>query len=197
MIARISPRFHSKRGATGNMARLKTYTLGCKVNQYETELVREALEKHGYQSLQHHQAEPADLCVINTCTVTHEGDAKSRSVIRRMARQNPDAPIVVMGCYATRSPEEISVLPNVAEVVTDKRELPDVFGRFGVMDFPDGISPLQQPTASLCQSSGWVSIKVQLLHYPPSSSSDGKSSDGRNPARGGKTLCKTATEKLY
>ena len=122
------------------MARLKTYTLGCKVNQYETQLVREALEKHGFEDLQHHHTSPADLCVVNTCTVTHEGDAKSRRVIRRMARQNPDAPIVVMGCYATRAPDELRTLPNVAEVVTDKRELPDVFDRFGVMDFPDGIS---------------------------------------------------------
>lgn len=121
------------------MSKLKTHTLGCKVNQYETELVREAFEQHGFKSTQD-QHDPADLCVINTCTVTHEGDAKSRRVIRRMARQNPDAQLIVMGCYATRAPEEIRELPNVSEVVTDKRELPDILGRFGVIDFPDGIS---------------------------------------------------------
>ena len=120
---------------------LKTYTLGCKVNQYETELVREALTQFGYEATESNNKElPADLCVVNTCTVTNEGDAKSRQVIRRMARQNPDAKLVVMGCYATRAPEEIRELPNVAEVVTDKRELPDLLGRFGVIDFPDGIS---------------------------------------------------------
>ena len=120
------------------MALLKTHTLGCKVNQYETELVREALTNIGYESA--HDQQPADLCVINTCTVTNEGDAKSRQVIRRMARKNPDAKLVVMGCYATRAPEDIYQLPNVTEVVTDKRELPDILGRFGVVDFPDGIS---------------------------------------------------------
>jgi threonylcarbamoyladenosine tRNA methylthiotransferase MtaB len=118
--------------------RLKTYTLGCKVNQYETELVREALTNFGYQDAS--SGESADLCVINTCTVTSEGDAKSRQVIRRMARDNPAAKLIVMGCYATRAPHELRVLPNVCEVVTDKRELPDLLGRFGVVDVPNGIS---------------------------------------------------------
>ena len=117
---------------------VKTYTLGCKVNQYETELVREGLVQAGFQQARDH--EPADLCLVNTCTVTAEGDAKSRQVIRRMARQNPDARLVVMGCYATRCPDEIRGLPNVVEVVTDKRESPDLLGRFGVVDFPRGIS---------------------------------------------------------
>ena len=121
------------------MARLKTFTLGCKVNQYETELVREAFEQHGIESVGATES-PADYCVINTCTVTNQGDAKSRQLIRRTARQNPDAQIIVMGCYATRAPEDIKDLPNVAEVVTDKRELPDILHRFGVVDFPDGIS---------------------------------------------------------
>ncbi len=120
------------------MAKLKTVTLGCKVNQYETEYVREGLLSLGYQDASHE--EHADLCVVNTCTVTNEGDAKSRQVIRRLARDNPSARIVVMGCYATRAPDEVSSLPGVAEVVTDKRELPDLLGRFGVVDLPTGIS---------------------------------------------------------
>jgi threonylcarbamoyladenosine tRNA methylthiotransferase MtaB len=57
-----------------------------------------------------------------------------------MARRNPGAKIVVMGCYATRAPEEVAVLPGVSQVVTDKRELPDLLGRFGVTDIPTGIS---------------------------------------------------------
>src|SRR6185436_15974287 len=84
--------------------------------------------------------ELADLCIVNTCTVTNEGDSKSRQVIRRLARENPLARIVVMGCYATRAPEEVAALPGVTEVVTDKRELPDLLGRFGVVDIPNGIS---------------------------------------------------------
>lgn len=118
--------------------KLRTLTLGCKVNQYETEYVREGLVGAGYSEAV--QDEPADLCIVNTCTVTAEGDSKSRQQIRRLARRNPDAKIVVMGCYATRAPEDVAALPGVSEVVTDKRELPDLLGRFGVADVPTGIS---------------------------------------------------------
>ena len=118
--------------------KLKTYTLGCKVNQYETEYVREGLLGIGYEDASAEDA--ADLCIVNTCTVTNEGDSKSRQVIRRLARDNPASKIVVMGCYATRAPGDVSNLPQVTEVVTDKRELPDLLGRFGVTDVPTGIS---------------------------------------------------------
>lgn len=119
-------------------ATLKTVTLGCKVNQYETEYVREGLVGIGYRDAD--KDESADLCIVNTCTVTNEGDSKSRQIIRRLSRDNPGTRIVVMGCYATRAPEEVAALPSVAEVVTDKRELPDLLGRFGVVDIPTGIS---------------------------------------------------------
>jgi len=118
--------------------KLRTVTLGCKVNQYETEYVREGLLGIGYEDAQ--GDDPAELCIVNTCTVTSEGDAKSRQTIRRLARKNPGAKIVVMGCYATRAPHEVAVLPGVSQVVTDKRELPDLLGRFGVTDIPTGIS---------------------------------------------------------
>jgi threonylcarbamoyladenosine tRNA methylthiotransferase MtaB len=118
--------------------KLRTLTLGCKVNQYETEYVREGLLGIGYDDAR--DDEPAELCIVNTCTVTAEGDAKSRQSIRRMARRNPGAKIVVMGCYATRAPAEVAALPGVSQVVTDKRELPDLLGRFGVTDVPTGIS---------------------------------------------------------
>ncbi len=118
--------------------KLKTITLGCKVNQYETEYLREGLQGIGYEDAG--DSQPADLCVVNTCTVTGEGDSKSRQIIRRLARDNPASKIVVMGCYATRAPKEVAALPNVTEVLTDKRELPDLLGRFGVTDVPTGIS---------------------------------------------------------
>lgn len=120
------------------MATLKTVTLGCKVNQYETEWVRQSLASVGYRDAG--DGEAADLCVVNTCTVTAEGDSKSRQVIRQLARRNPGTRIIVLGCYATRAPQEVAALPAVAEVVTDKRELPDLLGRFGVIDVPNGIS---------------------------------------------------------
>jgi len=118
-------------------AKLRVATLGCKVNQYETELVRQALQRVGYSDCD--DSETADLCIVNTCTVTAEGDSKSRQVVRRMNRQNPGAKIVVMGCYATRAPDEVAQLPGVTEVVTDKRELPDLMSRFGVVDVPTGL----------------------------------------------------------
>jgi threonylcarbamoyladenosine tRNA methylthiotransferase MtaB len=117
-------------------AKLRVHTLGCKVNQYETELVRQGLSTIGYEDA---GDDPADLCVVNTCTVTDTGDAKSRQVIRRMARDNPDARIIVMGCYATRAPDEVAKLPGVVEVLEDKRELGDLMGRFGVIDVPTGL----------------------------------------------------------
>jgi threonylcarbamoyladenosine tRNA methylthiotransferase MtaB len=120
------------------MPTLRTVTLGCRVNQYETEYVRQGLEPAGFRDAA--EGEPADVCIVNTCTVTHEGDAKSRQAIRKLAKHNPSARIIVMGCYATRAPDEVAALPGVAEVITDKRELPDLLGRFGIAEAPTGIA---------------------------------------------------------
>lgn len=116
-------------------------TLGCKVNQYETQLVKEALVRHGFREAADNDS--ADLCVVNTCTVTGEGDAKSRKLIRSLARHNPGTRTIVMGCYATRDPQTLERLPAVFAVVRDKRELPDVLAREGVRDIPDGISSFE------------------------------------------------------
>jgi threonylcarbamoyladenosine tRNA methylthiotransferase MtaB len=113
-------------------------TLGCKVNQYETQHVREALEASGYRDAA--EGRPADLCVVNTCTVTAEGDAKSRQLVRRLHQANPNAAIVVMGCYATRAPEEVARLPGVARVITDKTRLAEDLRTFGVHEMPTGIA---------------------------------------------------------
>jgi len=121
-----------------SMPTLRTVTLGCKVNQYETEYVREGLLRLGYEEAG--KGVPADLCVVNTCTVPADGDLKSRKLIRQLARQNPGTKIIVMGCYATRAPDEIRQLPNVTHVVTDKRQLPELLAMFGLVDIPSGIS---------------------------------------------------------
>lgn len=124
-------------GASGQRT-CRLVTLGCKVNQYETQLVKETLLGNGYREAD--DGEAADLCVVNTCTVTSTGDSKSRQLIRQLARRNPGTRTVVMGCYATRDPQAVADLPGVFEVVTDKQELPDVFDRLGVVDLPTGIS---------------------------------------------------------
>jgi threonylcarbamoyladenosine tRNA methylthiotransferase MtaB len=113
-------------------------TLGCKVNQYETQYVKEMLQLNGYVEAAEEQA--ADLCVVNTCTVTHEGDAKSRQLIRRLHSANPGAQIVVMGCYATRDPETVRRLSGVTHVITDKERLAEELEPFGVTLRPAGIS---------------------------------------------------------
>ncbi|MCI0460113.1 MAG: tRNA (N(6)-L-threonylcarbamoyladenosine(37)-C(2))-methylthiotransferase MtaB [Gemmataceae bacterium] len=113
-------------------------TLGCKVNQYETQYVKEALETAGYREAA--KDEPADLCVVNTCTVTSEGDAKSRQLVRRLHQYNPGAALVVMGCYATRAPDEVARLPGVTHVITDKQRLAEELRPFGVEEMPGGIA---------------------------------------------------------
>lgn len=133
----------------------RTATLGCKVNQYETQYVREGLERAGFREAE--DGEPADLCVVNTCTVTAEGDAKSRQTIRQLAARNPGTRIVVMGCYATRAPDEVAALPGVVEVIGDKRELPDLLGRFGVVDLPSGISRFD------CRKRAYVKVQDGCL----------------------------------
>ena len=81
------------------------YTLGCKVNQNETEALGALFKNHGYSVVDFN--EKADVYVINTCTVTHLGDRKSRQMIRRAVNNNPEAIIVVTGCYAQTSPEDV------------------------------------------------------------------------------------------
>jgi threonylcarbamoyladenosine tRNA methylthiotransferase MtaB len=87
------------------------YTLGCKVNQYETEAMLEMFKKDGYTQVD--SEEFADVYVINTCTVTHMSDRKSRQYIRRMKKKNPEAIIAVVGCYSQVSPEEILEIEEV------------------------------------------------------------------------------------
>lgn len=91
------------------------HTLGCKVNHYETEAIWQLFKEQGYERVDFE--EQADVYVINTCTVTNTGDKKSRQVIRRAIRQNPDAVICVTGCYAQTSPAEILEIPGVDIVV--------------------------------------------------------------------------------
>ncbi|MDN7240431.1 tRNA (N(6)-L-threonylcarbamoyladenosine(37)-C(2))-methylthiotransferase MtaB [Planococcus sp. N028] len=97
------------------MSTVAFHTLGCKVNHYETEAIWQLFKEQGYErrEFDHH----SDVYVINTCTVTNTGDKKSRQVIRRAVRNNPDAVICVTGCYAQTSPAEIMAIPGVDIVV--------------------------------------------------------------------------------
>lgn len=90
------------------------HTLGCKVNQYETDAIAEMFKHRGYRVVGFD--EPSDVYVINTCTVTSVGDQKSRQIIRR-ASAHPGAVVVVTGCYAQTEPHEVAAIPGVDLVV--------------------------------------------------------------------------------
>lgn len=101
--------------------RIAFHTLGCKVNSYETESLWELFEQKGYERVGFENT--ADIYVINTCTVTNTGDKKSRQVIRRAIRKNPEALIVVTGCYAQVMPKEVLDIEGVDIVIgTQGRE---------------------------------------------------------------------------
>lgn len=94
------------------------HTLGCKVNQYDTQAMRERFEQAGYETVEFN--EKADVYVVNTCTVTGTGDKKSMQTIRRCHRLNPDAHIVVTGCLAQRAADELT-MPGVRLVLGTQR----------------------------------------------------------------------------
>ncbi|MBL7573317.1 tRNA (N(6)-L-threonylcarbamoyladenosine(37)-C(2))-methylthiotransferase MtaB [Staphylococcus saccharolyticus] len=97
------------------MSTVAFHTLGCKVNHYETEAIWQLFKEADYDRVDFETN--ADVFVINTCTVTNTGDKKSRQIIRRAIRQNPDAVVCVTGCYAQTSPAEIMEIPGVDIVV--------------------------------------------------------------------------------
>ncbi|MBP2653867.1 MAG: modification enzyme, MiaB family [Firmicutes bacterium] len=93
-------------------------TLGCKVNQAETDAIAGLFKERGYEVVGFDQ--PADVYVVNTCSVTHMGERKSRQLIRRAGRLNPAAAIVVTGCYAQISSDEVAAIAGVDVVVGTK-----------------------------------------------------------------------------
>ena len=95
--------------------RVAFHTLGCKVNQYETEAIREAFVRRGATVVG--EEDPADVYIVNTCTVTNIADRKSRQYIRRMKALNPAALMVVTGCYAQVAAEAVAAMPEVDLVI--------------------------------------------------------------------------------
>ena len=95
-------------------------TLGCKTNQFESAAMLEQLQAAGYQKVDFKDG--ADLVIVNTCTVTAATDSQSRNLIRRARRINPQARIVVTGCYAQIDPQSLSTLPGVALVIGNQEK---------------------------------------------------------------------------
>ena len=97
------------------------YTLGCKVSQYETVAVGEEFERRGFEVRSFDEV--CDVYVVNTCTVTAESDRKSRQFIRRAIKRNPDAIVMVMGCYSQRAKDEVSKIEGVSCVIGTENKL--------------------------------------------------------------------------
>lgn len=96
-------------------------TLGCKVNQYESEAIEEIFEARGFER----KEKDADIYVINTCTVTNMSDRKSRQMISRARKDNPDAIIAVMGCYSQVKPEDVAKIEGV-DIILGSRNKEEV-----------------------------------------------------------------------
>ena len=97
------------------------HTLGCKVNQYETQAMAEQFRDAGFEIVSEDEA--ADCYIINTCTVTNIADRKSRQFIRRAKKANPGAVIAVTGCYSQVKPQELWAMPEV-DIVTGNGDKP-------------------------------------------------------------------------
>ena len=95
-------------------------TFGCKVNQYETQALRESLIAKGFREISPEMT--ADVYVINTCTVTSASDEKSRNYIKRLKKKSPESSIVVTGCYAESDAEAIKKIEGVSHVITKADE---------------------------------------------------------------------------
>ena len=100
------------------------YTLGCRVNQYESDAIAEQLRLHGFETVPF--GEECDVAIINTCTVTAESDRKSRQFIRRAKNVSPHCAVIVTGCFAQSSPEAASVLADAVVGNGEKSKIADI-----------------------------------------------------------------------
>ena len=105
---------------------IKFITLGCKVNQYETNAMTQKFLEKGYKVIEENNEnieEKPDVCIINTCTVTNMSDRKSRQMLRRMKEKNPDTIVVAVGCYAQVAKEELSKIPEIDLVLGNNEKV--------------------------------------------------------------------------
>ncbi len=104
--------------------KFRVTTLGCKVNQFESDAIAQALESHGWQRAD--ENDQAEVCIVNTCTVTGKASMQSRQLIRQLMRRDPGARIVVTGCYAQTAPDEIEKIGGVDYIIGhfDKSDIP-------------------------------------------------------------------------
>jgi threonylcarbamoyladenosine tRNA methylthiotransferase MtaB len=133
--------------------RVLVATLGCKANQYDSEVIARALREAGYHLAQ--EGERIDAAVINTCTVTQVADAKGRKLIRRIIADNPRAKVVVTGCYAQLAGDEIARIPGVAAVVPNE-EKPSIPGLIRTL-----VPPVRLPAPQPAPPKARALLKIQ------------------------------------
>jgi threonylcarbamoyladenosine tRNA methylthiotransferase MtaB len=111
-------------------------TLGCKVNQFESEALIDALEQKGYALIPFEEG--ADITIINTCTVTHRADFQSRQIVRRAFRSNPNSLIIVTGCYPQVEPDAFIKMKEVRYLLGngEKNQIPDLLPLMQKGEFP-------------------------------------------------------------
>ncbi len=103
------------------MKRVSFYTFGCRLNQSETAVIQNSLESKGYSVVDFEQS--SDIVVVNTCTVTENGDADTRRLVHKINRTHPQAKIALVGCQAQVQKEALADLPNVSWVVGNQRKM--------------------------------------------------------------------------
>src|SRR4030043_44653 len=123
------------------MTTISIATLGCKVNQFESEALMSALEQRGYGIVPF--GEGADITIINTCTVTHRADFQSRQMVRRAFRSNPQSLIIVTGCYSQVEPEAIGRIEGVQYLLgnREKNRIPVLLASFLMPEVLQEVSP--------------------------------------------------------
>jgi len=136
-------KFQVHKGGYYHQMKIAIETLGCKLNQAETEALQHQFVEAGYELVQ--QPAEADVYILNTCTVTHNADAKARHLLRMAHRQNPDIFIIVTGCYAQRSAAELAAIEGVNRVVdnSEKGNLPEI-----VKNIPQKALSVKEPFAT-------------------------------------------------
>ena len=123
-------------GLFPSLKRVSFHTLGCRLNQSETDVLARCFEQQGYKVVP--ETETADICVINTCTVTERSDAKNRHAIRTLHRLNPEAMITVVGCYAQINPQAIASIDGVQLVIGSEEKM-------RITDYLEQVDPAGPP----------------------------------------------------
>ncbi len=156
------------------MKKFRFITLGCKVNQYETQAMKESLLREGLEESRDKQAE---VIVLNTCTVTGDADRENRYWLRRLRRENPEAKIVITGCWVEKNRKEIASLPEV-DLILSNQEKPDLAKRL----FEGCATPQVQNTSAVPFRSKAEFAPLQISTFQGNGRAFIKIQDGCNHA---------------